>query len=223
MKKTGKKPDKYAKLDPSVNRPSSFASTMVEMVGSAAGMCTTAAFLPQVWTVYQTGETDGLSLSMYCIFVGGVFLWILYGVCKRAGSLVAANLVTFLLAGYILSAVIRRDFFTPIDREEALEETISGTGTEQLVATLTMHVVAVCAAGPLRTFTHPRVHAGLRDTLCAPSPPPVRHASRHCDLAPLSIPPAHLPSSSRRARSQAATRLGLLRRAGHQPSICTRS
>ena len=52
-------------------------STLIELVGSIAGACTTAAFLPQVYTVYTTGNTDGLSLPMYCIFVAGVFMWIM--------------------------------------------------------------------------------------------------------------------------------------------------
>jgi hypothetical protein len=52
-------------------------STLIELVGSIAGACTTAAFLPQVYTVYTTGKTDGLSLPMYCIFVAGVFMWIM--------------------------------------------------------------------------------------------------------------------------------------------------
>ena len=60
-------------------------NTIVECAGAMAGCCTTAAFIPQVVEVAITGDTSGLSLPMYCIFVTGVVMWIVYGVCKRAG------------------------------------------------------------------------------------------------------------------------------------------
>ena len=153
------------------------SNSAIELVGSIAGICTTAAFLPQVFTVHLTGDTEGLSLSMYCIFVSGVFLWMAYGVCKGAASLVLANLITFVLAGYILAAIIRNEFFTAdeamdaIDIAEAVVEdpTLANDPTikKELVDALGS-LVAVCAAGPVRTFTHPRVHTGMRDVLLQP-------------------------------------------------------
>ena len=63
----------------------------------------------------MTGETDGLSLPMYCIFVSGVVMWIVYGVCKRAGAMIGANVVTFVLAGYILYRIIDNEILHPVD------------------------------------------------------------------------------------------------------------
>ena len=88
-------------------------NNLIESVGTLAGICTTAAFVPQVFEIWITGDTSGLSLPMYSIFVFGVFLWMAYGVCKRAGSLVVANLITFVLAGYILCAILDRVVFHP--------------------------------------------------------------------------------------------------------------
>ena len=47
-------------------------NAIVEATGALAGMATTAAFIPQVYQIYATGDTSGLSLSMYTIFVSGV-------------------------------------------------------------------------------------------------------------------------------------------------------
>ena len=86
-------------------------NTIVECAGAMAGCCTTAAFIPQVVEVAITGDTSGLSLPMYCIFVTGVVMWIVYGVCKRAGAMIGANVVTFILAGYILFRIVDNEFF----------------------------------------------------------------------------------------------------------------
>jgi MtN3 and saliva related transmembrane protein len=42
------------------------------------------------------------------MFVGGVALWLAYGVWKGAPSVIAANAVTLVLAGYILRVKLRR-------------------------------------------------------------------------------------------------------------------
>jgi len=136
----------------------------VESVGSLAGICTTAAFLPQVYAVHITGDTSGLSLPMYCIFVSGVFMWMLYGVLKGAGSLVLANLITFVLAGYILSAIIENVFFHSQKEKELDNVLLDAADT----ATRVMPMVAVCATGPAHTFTHPRVRDGLEKILLQP-------------------------------------------------------
>lgn len=90
----------------------------VEAVGALAGVSTTAAFIPQVYEIYVTSDTSGLSLPMYIIFVSGVLMWILYGVCKRAGSLVVANIVTFVLAGFILFSIVRDTIYPHPNNDE---------------------------------------------------------------------------------------------------------
>ena len=50
---------------------------------------------------------------MYTIFVFGVLLWMVYGVCKKAGSLVLANFITFVLAGYIFFHILDRVVLHP--------------------------------------------------------------------------------------------------------------
>lgn len=101
-----------------------------------------------MYEIYLTGDTSGLSLSMYIIFVFGVFTWMVYGVCKRASSLVMANMVTFLLAGFILLKIVQNLYFPDesgdddIDRVELQTESLQNdmqllaNETSQLDATL---------------------------------------------------------------------------------------
>ncbi len=82
-------------------------STSIEFVGIIAGICTTFSFLPQVIKTLKTKDTQSLSLSMYLVFVSGVSLWLIYGIMIESFSVVAANAVTFLLAGMVLFLKIR--------------------------------------------------------------------------------------------------------------------
>ena len=80
----------------------------VEALGAIAGLLTTAAFVPQVIKTYRTGSAEDFALPMLAMFVGGVALWLVYGVWKGAASVIMANAVTLVLAGYILRVKLRR-------------------------------------------------------------------------------------------------------------------
>ena len=80
----------------------------VEALGAIAGLLTTLAFVPQVLKTHRTGSAADFSLPMLAMFVGGVALWLAYGVWKGAPSVIAANAVTLVLAGYILRVKLRR-------------------------------------------------------------------------------------------------------------------
>lgn len=79
----------------------------IEIIGLAAAFCTTISFLPQAIKTIRTKNTDGISLSMYVVFTVGTFLWLLYGVMAHSLPVTAANAVTFLFAGIILSYKLR--------------------------------------------------------------------------------------------------------------------
>lgn len=76
-------------------------------IGVAAAVLTTASFLPQVWHTLRTRDTTGLSLWMYLLFTVGVFLWLVYGTLLQLWPIVAANLVTFVLALAVLVLKLR--------------------------------------------------------------------------------------------------------------------
>jgi MtN3 and saliva related transmembrane protein len=77
------------------------------LLGLAAGICTTLAFVPQVIRTWRTRSTEDISLGMFVIFVFGVFLWLLYGLAKADMIIIGANVVTLGLAGSILYFKLR--------------------------------------------------------------------------------------------------------------------
>ncbi len=81
--------------------------TPITLIGLAAAFCTTVAFLPQVIQTWRTRSTKDLSLPMFATFTLGIFLWLVYGVIIRDVPLIAANGVTFVLSGTILTFKLR--------------------------------------------------------------------------------------------------------------------
>ena len=81
--------------------------TLTPWIGLVAACLTTASFLPQAWLVLKTGETSGISLAMYAMFVSGVALWLAYGVLIVAWPVIFANLVTLVLASTVLALKLR--------------------------------------------------------------------------------------------------------------------
>lgn len=80
---------------------------LMEIIGLLAGMCTTLSFIPQAVQIIKTRNTSSISLIMYAVFVSGVFLWILYGLIIASTPVLLWNVITFLLAGTILTMKLR--------------------------------------------------------------------------------------------------------------------
>jgi MtN3 and saliva related transmembrane protein len=74
-----------------------------DLIGYIAAFFTTVAFLPQAINVYKTRSTRDLSLAMFSIFCIGVALWLVYGLMIHSTPIIIANVITLLLAGYILA------------------------------------------------------------------------------------------------------------------------
>ncbi|MEM0359748.1 MAG: SemiSWEET transporter [Candidatus Diapherotrites archaeon] len=79
-----------------------------ELLGFAAGFLTTISFLPQAVKAWKTKSTRDISLPMYILFVLGVFCWVVYGFIINSLPLLAANIVTLLLALFILFLKIKQ-------------------------------------------------------------------------------------------------------------------
>jgi MtN3 and saliva related transmembrane protein len=77
-------------------------STLTIFIGSIAAVCTTLAFIPQVWKSWRTRDLSGISLPMYTIFTLGVVLWMIYGLLIEDWPVIIANAITALLAGTVL-------------------------------------------------------------------------------------------------------------------------
>ena len=79
----------------------------ITILGLLAAALTTVSFLPQVIKTIRTRQAKDLSMHMYAVFVFGVVLWAIYGFILGNIPLIAANLVTAVLAGIILFLKIR--------------------------------------------------------------------------------------------------------------------
>jgi len=78
------------------------------VLGLAAAFCTTASFVPQVVKTLRSGHTRDISLLMYLVLTLGLFLWFIYGLLRRDISIIAANGISFLLAGFVLFLKFRK-------------------------------------------------------------------------------------------------------------------
>ena len=78
-----------------------------DWVGTAAATLTTTAFIPQALQVLRTRHTKDISLGMYVIFTSGVALWAIYGWMIGSWPIIAANVLTLLLAGSVLVMKLR--------------------------------------------------------------------------------------------------------------------
>ena len=80
---------------------------LTDMIGLAAGTCTTFAMAPQAWKVYKTGHVTQLSLRMLLLMFTGFILWLTYGGIKEDISILWANAVAIFFVSYMLVIKIR--------------------------------------------------------------------------------------------------------------------
>ena len=78
----------------------------IELIGLLAAILTTIAFIPQVFKVIKTRSSEGLSLTTYLIFITGVSLWLIYGICKMSFSMILGNGITVLLSSIIIYYIL---------------------------------------------------------------------------------------------------------------------
>jgi MtN3 and saliva related transmembrane protein len=79
----------------------------IQILGLAAGSCTTIAFLPQVLKTWKSGSAKDLSLGMFSFFCFGVALWLIYGIVIKDVPVIVANLLTLILASSLLYFKLR--------------------------------------------------------------------------------------------------------------------
>ncbi|MDP3732040.1 MAG: SemiSWEET transporter [Candidatus Omnitrophota bacterium] len=79
----------------------------VTIIGMLAAICTTIAFIPQVYKIYKTKHARDLSLPMYVLFSVGVLLWLVYGIIINSLPVILANGITFISCVYILVMMVK--------------------------------------------------------------------------------------------------------------------
>lgn len=77
------------------------------MIGMAAAICTTVAFIPQVIKIYKIKNASEISILTFSIFSAGVFLWFVYGIMIKEWPVIIANFITLFLAIIIIVMKIR--------------------------------------------------------------------------------------------------------------------
>lgn len=78
-----------------------------ELLGYAAAVLTTLAFVPQAFKTIRSRDTRGISLTMYVVFTIGVGFWLAYGIALGSWPMILANIVTFALAATILALKLK--------------------------------------------------------------------------------------------------------------------
>ena len=79
----------------------------IDLLGSVAGLLTTASFVPQVVKTLRSGQTRDISLAMWLAYCTGATLWLIYGIALGAWPIIVSNALTLGLAGTILTMKIR--------------------------------------------------------------------------------------------------------------------
>lgn len=73
-----------------------------ELIGYAAAVITSVAYVPQALMVWRNDDTRSISLGMYSLMVFGIGIWLLYGILLNNHPLIAANIFMILVTSSIL-------------------------------------------------------------------------------------------------------------------------
>jgi MtN3 and saliva related transmembrane protein len=84
------------------------AAPIADVIGTAAGICSTSSFVPQVVKAWREGDTAAISKRMYVITVTAFSLWIVYGAMIASLPIVVFNVASLILSTTILILKVRR-------------------------------------------------------------------------------------------------------------------
>jgi MtN3 and saliva related transmembrane protein len=79
------------------------AEAVVNAVGTVAGLCSMASFVPQVVKILREKRAQGVALHTYLLTVTGFVFWIAYGVMLKSWPVAVSNAVNLVLSGVILA------------------------------------------------------------------------------------------------------------------------
>ena len=77
------------------------------IIGMAAAILTTVAYVPQAIKSIRLKSTGDISLIMYIAMNAGILLWLAYGIAISNLPVILANSVTIIFTGTILFIKIR--------------------------------------------------------------------------------------------------------------------
>jgi MtN3 and saliva related transmembrane protein len=77
------------------------------LLGTVAGLCTTASFVPQVVKAWREGDTQAISLRMYWVSLVAFVLWVVHGLMVERMPIVVFNALNVILGGLVLWLALR--------------------------------------------------------------------------------------------------------------------
>lgn len=80
---------------------------MEDIIGYIAGTLTTICFIPQAYKIIRDKNVEGISLSMYIVFLCGVLLWLTYGLILSNPPIIIFNTLTAALTSVIIFNIIK--------------------------------------------------------------------------------------------------------------------
>ena len=81
--------------------------SLKDAIGFIAAFLTTSAFLPQVIKAWRTRSTKDVSFIMFLALVGGICLWLVYGILQSDIPIIVANVSSLCLTSIILYFKLR--------------------------------------------------------------------------------------------------------------------
>ncbi len=79
---------------------------MTEIIGFLAAILGTICWLPQTIKTWRSRDVDGLSIWANLLILATVTLWLIYGVLLGAWPLIVANVISIVLIGAIIAAIL---------------------------------------------------------------------------------------------------------------------
>jgi MtN3 and saliva related transmembrane protein len=68
-----------------------------QVIGIAAGICTSTSLIPQVVKTIKEKKAEDVSLGMLLVLATGIILWIVYGIKKNDIPIIATNAFSLLV------------------------------------------------------------------------------------------------------------------------------
>jgi MtN3 and saliva related transmembrane protein len=79
------------------------------ILGTVAGLLSTASFVPQVLKAWREGDTEAISKRMYVVTVSAFTLWTIYGFVIGSLPIIVFNILSLILSASILVLKIRNN------------------------------------------------------------------------------------------------------------------
>lgn len=77
------------------------------VLGLVAGVCTTAAVVPQIWKAWKTKKVKDVSPGMFLVLITGLALWTVYGIIQNDLPIIITNGVALALNSLMLYLLFR--------------------------------------------------------------------------------------------------------------------